>query len=140
VLRNFCETRMKNKSSRVNRRSHPLAKNSGIVYRPFAVEWGGQKLNAGVAGSQFTQYALASSVAIVCRELDVEIVTDLNAELTQYWGAVGHFKIAERAIDGTSAKLTAFLKANLAQLTYPASVINGGKIQPSPTEFVPHSR
>jgi hypothetical protein len=109
---------------------------SGLVYRPFALEWGGQKLT-GDAGSQFTQYALASSVAIACRELDVEIVTDLNAELPQYWGAVGHYKIAERGVDATSGKLNAFLTQNLAQLTYSADVINGGSIKPSPTEFVP---
>jgi hypothetical protein len=111
------------------------AKLSGFVYRPFALQWGGQKLDQG--GPQFTQYALASSLAVICRELDVEIVADLNAELPQYWGAVGHYKIAERAVDSTTGKLNAFLSANIAQLTYPASVINGGKIKPSPDEFVP---
>lgn len=58
------------------------AKLSGFVYRPFALQWGGQKLDHG--GPQFTQYALASSLAVICRELDVEIVADLNAELPQY--------------------------------------------------------
>lgn len=109
---------------------------SGMIYRPFALEWGGQKL-AGGAAAQFTQYALASSLSIVCRKLDVEIVADLNAELTQYWGAVGHYKIAERAVAETSGKLKAFLAANLVQLTYPASVINAGSIKPSASAFVP---
>jgi hypothetical protein len=114
----------------------PPASDSGVVYRPFALEWGGQKLTGG-GGAQFTQYALATSLAIACRELDVEIVADLNAELPQYWGAVGHYKIAERAVDSTSAKLNDFLSQNMSQLTYAADVINGGKIKPSPTEFVP---
>jgi len=126
-----------NPRKRAGKQHVPLAKEAEFLYRPFAVEWGGQKLNGGAAGAQYTQYALASSVAIACRELDVEIVTDLNAELAQYWGAVGHYKIAERAVDATTTKLNAFLTANLAQLTYPASAINGGKIKPSATEFVP---
>ncbi|MGH9656549.1 MAG: S1/P1 Nuclease, partial [Bryobacteraceae bacterium] len=105
-------------------------------YRPFALEWGGQKLNAD-GGAQFTQYALAASLAVACRELDVDIVTDLNAELPQYWGAVGHYKIAERAVDAAKGKLHSFLAKNMAQLTYPAAAINGGKIKPSPKGFVP---
>jgi hypothetical protein len=107
----------------------------GPVYRPFALQWGGQKLDGGE--SRFTQYALASSLSVVCRELDVEIVADLNTELPQYWGAVGHYKIAERAIARTKGELNAFLSANLAQLTYPAEAINGGQIKPSADEFVP---
>jgi hypothetical protein len=110
---------------------------SGVVYRPFALEWGGQKVTDGSSAARFTQYALATSLAIVCRELDVEIVTDLNAELTQYWGAVGHYKIAERAVDSTTGKLNAFLNQNMAQLTYSADVINGGSIKPSANAFVP---
>lgn len=130
------------KPARAKRKPHPKpnaaapASESGFVYRPFALEWGGQKLTGG-AGAQYTQYALAASLAIACRELDVEIVTDLNAEQTQYWGAVGHYKIAERAIDSTSDKLNAFLDTNMAQLTYAADVINEGSIKPSPAEFVP---
>ena len=112
------------------------ARASGMVYRPFALEWGGQKLTVGDS-AQFTQYALASSLSIVCRELDVEIVADLNAELTQYWGAVGHYKIAESAIAETNGRLKTFLAANLAQLTYPATVINAGNIKPSAAAFVP---
>jgi hypothetical protein len=111
------------------------AKFSGRVYRPFALQWGGQKLEDGSA--QYTQYALGSSLSLICRELDVDVVADLNAEHPQYWGAVGHYKIAERGVDGTTGKLKAFLAANMAQLTYPASVISGGNIKPSPNNFVP---
>ena len=121
--------------SRAASRTRP-ARDSGFIFRPFALEWGGQKI-ADSTGAQFTQYALATSLAIVCRELDVDLVADLNAELPQYWGAVGHYKIAERAVSSTSGKLKTFLSANLAQLTYPASTINGGQIKPSPTAFVP---
>src|SRR5262249_29877106 len=52
------------------RKPDPLmpAKFSGRVYRPFALQWGGQKLEDGSA--QFTQYALGSSLSLICRKLD----------------------------------------------------------------------
>jgi hypothetical protein len=106
-------------------------------YRPLAVEWGGQKLS-GPEGDQFTQYALASSVAVACKELDVEVVTDLNAEHTQYWGAVGHYKIAELAIGMVSSpQLKKFMQANLAQLTYDAATIATGDLPNDASHFVP---
>jgi hypothetical protein len=106
-------------------------------YRPVAVEWGGQKLNSNGVDT-YTQYALASSVAVACRELDVEVVTDLNAEHTQYWGAVGHYKIAQIAIDQVkSADLKAFLKANLTQLTFDSAKISTGDIPHDASKFVP---
>ena len=118
------------------RPSGGAARDSGFVYRPFALEWGGQKL-AAQGGAEYTQYALATSLAIALRQFDVDIVADLNAELPQYWGAVGHYKIAERATVATSGKLEQFLNDNMTQLTYPSAVIRGGHIKPSPTQFVP---
>src|SRR5438270_11587580 len=113
------------------------ARESGEHFRPFAVQWGGQKLS-DAAGTSYTQFALATSIAVACRELDVEIVADLNAEHTQYWGAVGHYKIAERAIEmlGTDA-LGRFLQANLAQLTYDRVTLATGNVHPDAQHFVP---
>ncbi|HEY1262632.1 MAG TPA: hypothetical protein VGF06_03860 [Terriglobales bacterium] len=88
-----------------------------LLPRPFAVQWGGQKLS-GAGGPRFTRYALASSLAVGCRELDVEIVTDWNTEHTQYWGAVGHYKIAEMAIGRLSGDLHDFMSRHLKLLTY----------------------
>ncbi|HKF59251.1 MAG TPA: S1/P1 Nuclease [Blastocatellia bacterium] len=108
-----------------------------LRYRPLAIQWGGQKLSAN-GGVQYTQYALASAASVACRQLDVEIVTDLNAEHPQYWGAVGHYKIAEIAIGLVSDKqLKNFMKANLAQLTYDAETIATGDIPHDASQFVP---
>jgi hypothetical protein len=104
-------------------------------YRPLAIQWGGQKLTAD--GRTFTQYALATSAAVACRELDVDIVTDLRADLPQYWGEVGHYKIAELAIRYLkSGALAAFMGDNLAQVTYAGADLET-EPGPDPTGFVP---
>ncbi|HET9208959.1 MAG TPA: S1/P1 Nuclease [Thermoanaerobaculia bacterium] len=105
-------------------------------YRPFALQWGGQKLS-GDDLSAYTQFSLASSVSVACRELDVEIVADLNAEHAQYWGAVGHYKIAELAIAELSPALRTFFKDNLTQLTYDEKQLATGDVSPDPKHFVP---
>ena len=106
-------------------------------YRPIAVEWGGQKLS-GPDGDRYTQYALASSVAAACAELEVEVVSDFNTEHTQYWGAVGHYKIAQIAIDQTkSAGLKKFFTANLPQLTYDEASIQINDIAHNAKQFIP---
>jgi hypothetical protein len=115
------------------------AKPAREIYRPFAIQWGGQKLsNSGRGG--YTQYALASSLAVACRELDVELVTDLNAEHPQYWGPVGHYKTAAIAADQCAPTLKRFLAENLEQLTYgPAQIADLAKkkLKPTAAEFVP---
>jgi hypothetical protein len=106
-------------------------------FRPVAVQWGGQKVSRP-GGSDYTQFALASSAAVACRELDVEIITDLNAEHTTYWGPVGHYKIAQLATGWvSSAGLRKFLTANLANLTYDPATIAKGSISNDATQFVP---
>src|SRR6185312_14564047 len=105
--------------------------------RPVAIQWGGQKLSRP-GGNDYTQFALASSAAIACRELDVEIVSDMNADHTAYWGPVGHYKIAELAAKWVTARdLRKFLTDNLAQLSYDAATIAKGHITNKATEFVP---
>lgn len=106
-------------------------------YRPVAVQWGGQRLSRR-GGNDYTQFALASSAAVACRQLDVEIVADMNAEHTTYWGPVGHYKIAELAAKWVKAPaLRKFLTDNLAQLSYDAATIAKGKIVNKATQFVP---
>lgn len=106
-------------------------------YRPVAMQWGGQRLSRP-GGNDYTQFALASSAAVACRALDVEIVSDMNAEHTTYWGPVGHYKIAELAAKWVKAPaLRKFLTDNLAQLSYDAATIAQGKITNEATQFVP---
>jgi hypothetical protein len=87
--------------------------------RPVALEWGGQRLGNNPADQNYLQFCLASSVAVICRELGLDIISDFRAEHTQYWGAVGHFKIAQQACfqvqDSTFRK---FLLDNLDNLSF----------------------
>jgi hypothetical protein len=77
--------------------------------RPLALQWGGHSfLEPG--GQGVVQFALASSLATVCRALDVELIRDWEIGHSQYWGKVGHYKIA------LTACLLAFENANVAQL------------------------
>jgi len=108
-----------------------------LPFRPLAIQWGGQRLTGD--DGQFTQFALATSLAVACRELDVDIVTDLRAELPQYWGAVGHYKIAQMAVSLTKGALKDFLTANLERITYDAERLaqDDAKLSDDPKRFVP---
>jgi hypothetical protein len=108
-----------------------------LPYRPLAIQWGGQRLSGD--GGQFTQFALATSLAVACRELDVDIVTDMRADLPQYWGAVGHYKIAQMAIAMTKGALEGFLEANLERITYDAERLaqDDQSLSDDPIRFVP---
>jgi len=108
-----------------------------LPYRPLAIQWGGQRLTGD--DGQFTQFALATSLAVACRELDVDLVTELRAELPQYWGAVGHYKIAQMAIGMTKGALKNFLEANLERITYDAARLAQDEqtLSDDPKRFVP---
>src|SRR5206468_4095322 len=60
--------------------------------RPLALQWGGHSL-LEPGGQGVMQFALASSLANVCRMLDVEIIRDWSLDHSLYWGKVGHYKI-----------------------------------------------
>ena len=65
--------------------------------RPIAVQWGGHVFVDGGTKTELP-FALATSLTSVCNLLDVEIVRDWNIGLPEYWGAVGHYTIANKAI------------------------------------------
>jgi hypothetical protein len=113
---------------------------SGGTLRPLALEWGGQKLAADADGVTVTQFALASSIAVICRELELDVVTSWTAERPQYWGAVGHFKIAQQACfhvqDGT---LRQFLQDNLNNLSFSDDATLTGATHLRADAFVPLS-
>jgi hypothetical protein len=118
----------------VDRRGTP-----GGGLNPVALQWGGQKLTAG-SDAKFTQFALASSLSVICRELEVELVTDWNTEHTQYWGAVGHFKIAQQAcFHVTDPVLKQFLGDNLDNLSFTDDATLEGATHLKADSFVPLS-
>ena len=62
------------------------------IVRPLAVQWGGQSFVDRGSSQQF-RFALATSLSAICRQLDVEVVRDVNTGQLAYWGKVGHFKV-----------------------------------------------
>ena len=92
---------------------------TGGALRPVALEWGGQRLGNSPQDESYLQFCLASSVAVICRELGLDIISDFRAEHTQYWGAVGHFKIAQQAcFQATDETLRKFLLDNLDNISF----------------------
>ncbi len=80
--------------------------------RPLAIQWGGEVL-LDATGRTSTHFALATSLSQVCRYLDVSVVRDWGTGLSEYWGKVGHYKIAAKACElVTSKKLRTLLMAN----------------------------
>ena len=71
---------------------------------PIAIQWGGQIFVSDAA--KRARFALASALSSVCRHLDVEVVRDWNVGQTEYWGAVGHYKIAFSALVVSSSTRT----------------------------------
>jgi hypothetical protein len=86
---------------------------------PTALEWGGQRILSGPSKGQFLQLSLATSLAVILRELSLDVVQDPAAERTQYWGPVGHFKIGQQACFLVKDKgLKNFFQANINNLSF----------------------
>jgi hypothetical protein len=86
---------------------------------PIAIQWGGHVFvdDQGTAGLPF---ALATCLSTVCNRLEVDPIRDWNIGLPDYWGAVGHYTIANKACDVIENKnLKKLMKANLDQITFP---------------------
>lgn len=89
------------------------------VRSPLALEWGGERITNGEAAGQFLQLSLATSMAVVLRELNLDVIPDPAAERAQYWGPVGHFKIGQQAcflVEDDA--LRKFLEANINNLSF----------------------
>ncbi len=86
---------------------------------PLALEWGGQRISSGPAAGQYLQFSLATSMAVILRELSLDVIHDPTAERTQYWGPVGHYKIGQQACFLIKdAALGKFFKANINNLSF----------------------
>ena len=104
--------------------------------RPLAIQWGGQVLHAAASGT--VPYALATSVATVGRLLDLDLVRDWNATLFRYWGAVGHYGIALRAIEVLPAgELQTLFSNNRDNVTFPQEAITDKQLAGLSKRFVP---
>lgn len=89
-----------------------------VKLRPIALHWGGQTFVAGDDRSA-TQFGLASSLGVICRELGVEVVRTINVGLPQRWGQVGHYKAGQLACElVTDLTLKKLLKANIDRISF----------------------
>lgn len=89
------------------------------TFSPVAMEWGGQRISSGPTAGQFLQISLATSLAVILRELNLDILQDPAVERTQYWGPVGHFKIGQQACFLVKeAALQKFFTSNVNNLSY----------------------
>lgn len=84
--------------------------------RPIALHWGGQTF--GEDGGTETEYALATSLSTICRELDVDLVSDLNVGMPERWGKVGHYKIGAAACHLVTGKLATLMRRNLDRVAF----------------------
>lgn len=85
---------------------------------PLALQWGGHVFLDGASKSQL-KFALATCLSTVCRQLDVDIIRDWNIGFPEYWGAVGHYTIAAKAIDLLDdGPLKDWMSQNLELISY----------------------
>ena len=86
--------------------------------RPLAMEWGGQAFRAGNTSGRYT-FALATSLTTICRELDVELVTEDHTGVNPFWGRFGHYSIASVAVQALpNGTLKDFMEANLDRISF----------------------
>lgn len=105
--------------------------------RPVALQWGGQVFLDDT--SKASSYALVTFLSTVCAQLDLTPLRDWNTGLPDYWGAVGHYSIATKALDAIrTEKLKELMKANLERISFGIDAINKKAMQGLSTrDFVP---
>jgi hypothetical protein len=108
-----------------------------FIPAPLALQWGGQVFldDRGKVSS----YALVTFLSTVCDQLDVTLLRDWNTGLPEYWGAVGHYSIATRALSAIrNSKLKSLMNANLENISFEIDAINKKAMQGlSLRDFVP---
>lgn len=105
---------------------------------PLAVQWGGHVFVDGAKQSRLP-YALATCLSTVCDLLEVDTVRDWNTGQTEYWGAVGHYTIANKACNAiANPNLRALMSANVNRISYAADDITARNMKGlSKRAFVP---
>ena len=98
-------------------------------FRPIALQWGGHAL-LDQNGESKLQFALATCLSTICRELDVDVIPDWNIGHSEYWGKTGHYKIAAKACELVSdAKLKKLLLNNLTNIAFDDAAIQQGELK-----------
>jgi hypothetical protein len=85
---------------------------------PLAVQWGGHILSTNDDKNR-QSYAMGTCLSTVLNRLDLDLVRTWDHELPEYWGAVGHYTIANLACQNIADRgLRALMLANLANITF----------------------
>lgn len=109
---------------------------------PLAVQWGGHVFMDGGNRTRMP-YALATCLSTVCNLLEVDVVRDWNIGQPEYWGAVGHYAIANKACDALdrlnmNKNLAILMRANLDRITFDSAGIRARELSGlSKQPFVP---
>jgi hypothetical protein len=60
---------------------------------PLAVQWGGHILSTPEEKDR-QSYAMGTCLSTALNQLDLDLIRNWDYELPEYWGAVGHYTIA----------------------------------------------
>lgn len=106
--------------------------------RPLALQWGGQNL-MDETGESTLQFALATCLSTICRELDVDVIRDWQVGHSEYWGKLGHYKIGAKACELViGSKLKKLMMANLGLIAFDDDAIAEGELKRIDSDrFVP---
>jgi hypothetical protein len=105
---------------------HSPKQAKSVHMRPLALQWGGHIVR-GIEGESRFNFALANFLSTICHVLDVDIVPDWNTGHREYWGQVGHYKIAASACDEVqSDALKTLLHNNKDSIAYGDDVLISG--------------
>jgi hypothetical protein len=101
-----------------------MLEEKGKAPRPMAIEWGAQRFVTDGSTRTVTPFTLATFISTACSELEVDVVRDWNLGSLNYWGAVGHYTIAAKAIEFLPAgELRTFMETNLERVSFAAAQI-----------------
>lgn len=105
--------------------------------QPIALQWGGQVLSTEDEENEHN-FALATCLSTICRELDIDLVRNWNNGYSEYWGELGHYKVGSKAIDLLSnQKLLKLMSINSSSIAFDDDVLSQGNPETDPSVFVP---
>lgn len=105
----------------------------GSAPRPIAMQWGGQTF----APAGRYRLALATSLSSILRTLDVDLIRDWNIGHNEYWGKVGHYKVAATACNIIDGPAQPIIQANAENIAYDDDRISEADVSPAKEDFVP---
>jgi hypothetical protein len=104
--------------------------------RPIALQWGGHRF--GIGAKSESPYVLATFLSTALAQLGVDLLTDFNADLPDYWGPVGHYTIGALACDQVRpAGWKAYMVANRTNIAFETDDIVNGAFDAQQRLYVP---